>query len=399
MNYPDIYYLGFPGVKVSPGCFDLPTHQYKANARDHIAYRYEIVSTFGRGAFGQVLRCEDHKTHETVALKIVINTRQMRNQARAEMEFVQFLNREDPSGSSHIIKLLDTFEFRGHICASFEPLGHNLYEHFKRSNFRAMPITDVRRIGRQLFQTLAFIHSRNIVHCDIKPENILLVPHCTPLTIRVIDFGSSCAVGQRHFDYIQSRFYRAPEVILGLAYGPPIDIWSVACVIAEMLTGRALFGGDCETAQLQLQMGVLGPPPTAIVTAAPRRALFFHPDGAPRRAPASPRRRIPRIDDPQLLDLLKQCLEWDQNKRITAEHALAHAFFENVDETPPEQVVKVSPRRTGGNANANVNVSRSPRGIRGKVLGGGGGGGGGIAPKKPGGGEKRSPRAKRQMRN
>jgi dual specificity tyrosine-phosphorylation-regulated kinase 2/3/4 len=190
-----------------------------------------------------------------------------------------------------------------------------------------MPIADVKRIGRQLFQSLSFIHSHHIVHCDIKPENLLLTPHSNPLSIRVIDFGSSCAIGQRHFDYIQSRFYRAPEVILGFSYGPPIDIWSAACVIAEMMTGRALFCGDCEVAQLQLQMEVLGPPPSAIAIAAPRRALFFHADGSPKRTPI--RRSFGRIQDPKLIDLLKQCFEWDQKKRMTAEQVLQHEFFWN----------------------------------------------------------------------
>jgi dual specificity tyrosine-phosphorylation-regulated kinase 2/3/4 len=354
LTYPEIFYLGVPAAKVTSGPFDLPTHHYRANPRDHIAYRYEICTSFGRGAFGQVLKCYDHKTRETVALKMVIATRQIHRQALCEMQFVQSLNAEDAEGRSHIIKLLDTFQFRGHVCAVFEPLGPNLYEYSKWTNFKAPPLSDVRRIARQLLRALAFSHSHGVVHCDIKPENILLVPNARPVSVRVIDFGSACRIGQPHFSYIQSRFYRAPEVILGLPYGPPMDVFSFACVVAELLAGRPLFPGDSESTQLHLHMQLMGVPPPAVVAAAPRSGLFFQPDGAP-RIPIGSRRSLAgaaRTDNARLLDLLAKCLVWDQTQRITAEEALAHPFF------AAEEAVE-SPRRAPAVAKAAVKKSCS----------------------------------------
>lgn len=79
--------------------------------------------------------------------------------------------------------------------------------------------------------------SNRIIHCDLKPENILLCQEKRS-KLRIIDFGSSCYVNDRTYNYIQSRFYRAPEILLGLEYGTPIDMWSLGCIVAELITGN-----------------------------------------------------------------------------------------------------------------------------------------------------------------
>jgi dual specificity tyrosine-phosphorylation-regulated kinase 2/3/4 len=291
---------------------------------------------FGRGAFGQVLRCLDHKTKRRVALKVLVNTPQMSVQGRAEIAFLAALNRADAAGESAIMRLLDTFDFRGHVCAAFEALGRNLYEYSRIGGFRAVPPADVRRIAAGILRALAFTHAHGIVHCDVKPENVLIVPDAVPVAVRVIDYGSACRIGQKHYEYIQSRFYRAPEVILGVDYGPPMDVWSFACIVAELAAGRPLFPGDTEAAVLRMQIEVLGEPPWELIARAPRAGLFFGLDG--RFGDAVAVRALEtetRIADRDLLDLLRRCLEWEQEKRLTAEQALAHAFF--AQEGPPKK--------------------------------------------------------------
>jgi len=105
-------------------------------------------------------------------------------------------------------------------------------------------------------------------------ENVLLKQRGSSL-IKVIDFGSSCYSHQRVYTYIQSRFYRSPEVILGLPYGTPIDMWSLGCILAELYTGYPLFPGEDEIEQLACIMEVLGLPPEHIISHASRRRLFF----------------------------------------------------------------------------------------------------------------------------
>lgn len=341
LDFEEVYYVGYLQKKVkadSPHSedyqFDLGTHHYKVGMGDHLYYRYEIRSILGKGAFGQVLRCTDHKTKETVAVKIIVNTPQMKKQGEAEISMVTFLNEEDPNDSNCIVRVLDTFHFRDHSCIVFEMLGNNLYEFSKSNYFKRAAINQVRTIGRQILKAIKFTHSRGIVHCDMKPENVLLLLGSN-VKIKVIDFGSACYIGQKHFDYIQSRFYRAPEVMLGIQYGPPMDIWSFACVIAELAMGKPLFPGGNECHQLQLQMQVLGSIPDDVMKKATRREVFFDEygkifpyNGRRKKVGSVSLQKITGITDPDLLDLLQKCLEWDQDKRITAADALNHKFFE-----------------------------------------------------------------------
>ena len=110
-----------------------------------------------------------------------------------------------------------------------------------------------------------------MIHCDLKPENILL-RHPRRSGIKVIDFGSSCYADKRMYKYIQSRFYRSPEVVLGLKYDVAIDVWSLGCVLVEMHTGEPLFNGSDEADQLRKIMEILGPIPNDMLESSPKIA-------------------------------------------------------------------------------------------------------------------------------
>ena len=341
-DYQEIYFLGIQHKKVQPTMsissnygYDDSNSHYRALVGDHIAYRFEIRAVLGKGAFGQVIRCFDHKTKTSVALKIIVNTEIMQEQGRVEVGIIQHLNKYDKDSKHHIIRGMDFFVFRNHICASFEILGPNLYEYSRSMRFKPIPSNAMKPISMQILQGLAFCHSHGIIHCDIKPENILLIPGGFK-NIKIIDFGSSCFIGQQRYEYIQSRFYRAPEVILGIKYGPPMDIWSFGCIVIEMMIGKPIFPGCDEHEQIEMLMEVFGPPPKEIINECSRRREFFSPDGR-LRLPKDRRKRrqvgaislqqMTRINDPLLIDLLQKCFEWDQNKRITAEEALNHPYF------------------------------------------------------------------------
>lgn len=166
--------------------------------------------------------------------------------------------------------------YRNHLCLVFELLSYNLYELLRNTNFRGVSLNLTRKFAQQLCTALLFLSTPeiNVIHCDLKPENILL---CNPKrsAIRIVDFGSSCQVGQRvssstlslfltssslqcllevitfffclqMFHYIQSRFYRSPEVLLGIPYDLAIDMWSLGCILVEMHTGEPLFSGKDE---------------------------------------------------------------------------------------------------------------------------------------------------------
>jgi dual specificity tyrosine-phosphorylation-regulated kinase 2/3/4 len=210
-----------------------------------------------------------------------------------------------------------------------------------------------------MLRCLLFLRKQRVVHCDLKPENILLV-HPLKSEIKVIDFGSSCFENEKGlyhprsilmavYTYIQSRFYRSPEVILGMNYGMAIDMWSVGCILAELYTGYPLFPGENEQEQLACIMEVFGPPEKYLVEKSARKKLFFDTNGKPKPVVSSKgKRRRPstktlaqslNCGDDAFVDFITRCMRWSPDARMTPEEALQHPF---IDETVP----KVMERRT-----------------------------------------------------
>src|SRR5690606_5233286 len=116
-------------------------------------------------------------------------------------------------------------------------------ELIKSQDFKGVELTVIKKIAIQLLQSLLFLQKHSIIHCDLKPENILLTHH-GKTGIKLIDFGSSCFLDEKLYTYIQSRFYRAPEIILGIEYGCEIDMWSFGCILVELYSGIPIFPGE-----------------------------------------------------------------------------------------------------------------------------------------------------------
>nr|CCA30066.1 hypothetical protein NCLIV_069610 [Neospora caninum Liverpool]CEL71305.1 TPA: hypothetical protein BN1204_069610 [Neospora caninum Liverpool] len=305
--------------------FDDSRGDYRASLGDHVNYRFELVAPLGRGSFGQVFRAFDHKTGECVALKIVRNKKHFHVQGCVEVRTLQKLLQSDKDDKGNVIHMKEHFLFRNHLIITFELLNMNLYEFLKRNMFRGLSSLAIRSIGIQLLQALRLLRRQQIVHCDLKPENIVLKNQLKS-SIKVIDFGSSCPEGEMPYSYIQSRFYRSPEVLLGLSYGCPIDMWSLGCILAELQTGHPLFAGENETDQISCIMEILGPPPQYIIAKSPRRRFFFDTNGDPkphvnshgkkRRVSSKDLFSVLQTDDTQLVDFirgkeLKLCVDTD----------------------------------------------------------------------------------------
>ncbi|KAG6959801.1 hypothetical protein JG688_00009922 [Phytophthora aleatoria] len=319
---------------------------------DHLAFRYEVLSALGQGSFGQVVCCLDHRTGKQVAVKIIRNRRKYRDQALVEVKLLTQLQRASDE-NSHVVRMEEFFQFRDHVCIAFEVLGMNLYDFLKMRHFRGLPMTSVRTIGKQLAQSLAFLKQEQIIHCDLKPENILLdastVNGDTGIVdnVTLIDFGSSCLEGAPMFTYIQSRFYRSPEVLLGHTYSGAIDMWSFACILVELHTGHPIFAGENEREQFACIVEVLDVPPVELVRESKRRLNFFDEVANPadihavdyvpkpfvnsrgrRRSPGS-RSLISAVksDDPEFLAFLAKCFVWDPSQRLTPEQALQEPWL------------------------------------------------------------------------
>ncbi|XP_066996394.1 dual specificity tyrosine-phosphorylation-regulated kinase 2 [Anabrus simplex] len=398
-DYPQIYFIG-ANAKKRPGIigganncsYDNEQGSYIHIPHDHVAYRYEVLKVIGKGSFGQVVKAYDHKNHEHVALKMVRNEKRFHRQAQEEIRILEHLRKQDKENTMNIIHIYDSFTFRNHMCITFELLSINLYELIKKNKFQGFSLQLVRKFSHSLLQCLDALYKNKIIHCDMKPENVLLKQQGRS-GIKVIDFGSSCYENQRVYTYIQSRFYRAPEVILGARYGMPIDMWSLGCILAELLTGFPLLPGEDEADQLACIIELLGMPPQRLLDASKRAKNFISskgypryctattlPDGTtvlggglsrrgkPRGPPGSKelRRALKGCDDPLFLDFIRRCLEWDPDVRMTASAALRHPWLRRRLPRPPAD--KTDTPSTGARTSASSSRNSSKTNTVGSAL-------------------------------
>ncbi|XP_056364105.1 homeodomain-interacting protein kinase 4 isoform X2 [Oenanthe melanoleuca] len=249
----------------------------------------------------------------------------------------------------------------------FELLQQNLFDFQKQNNFSPLPVRHIRTIAAQVLLALLKLKELSIIHADLKPENIMLVDHARyPFRIKLVDFGSAillpevCHVQE---PYIQTRFYRAPEILLGLPFCEKVDIWSLGCVMAELHLGWPLYPGNDEYDQICYICSTLGLPRAELLYAAQKTRSFFQrvpcSSGTwqlkpPRRVMAKPMERREHIfssldqlalvnvcpmPDPdqeelakrcdlyRMVELLKRMLTWDSHERITPSAALHHPFI------------------------------------------------------------------------
>ncbi|CAH8457478.1 unnamed protein product [Heterobilharzia americana] len=356
--------------------------------------QYLINSLIGKGSFGQVMKAHDCISNEDVAIKIIKNKRAFTNQAQVEIRLLREMNhyveeaaaagKEPPPGSNLIVRLLTHFTFRGHLCLVFELLSYNLYDLLRNTNFHGVSLGLTRKFAQQLCCALDFLSrpELQIIHCDLKPENILLV-NPKRSTIKLVDFGSSCHMNEKIYQYIQSRYYRSPDVLLGLDYTMSIDMWSLGCILVELHTGEPLFAGQNEVGQMMKIIEVLGMPPRLLLEKSRRWHVFFgrtvDRTYVPKAACQQPgSRRLSEIlgvntggprgrrlhesghtpmDYSIFLEFVLRMLTFDPVRRISPAAALAHRFFRRPN---TNNVCGNSPHSGQSESNSNAPVLVCP---------------------------------------
>ena len=227
----------------------------------------KVISLLGQGTFAQVFLCQCLDSGEMVALKVVKNKQAYTRQAEVEIDVFRALS--DSPKKEQMVQLLCFFMYHSHLCLVFELLGLNLYEVLKRRQFRGLSLSTVQTLLMQAMESMQYLSQKQIVHCDLKPENILIASDEAAIIgdnskinrtnknkegsspkIKLIDFGSASFEGLTSHTYIQSRFYRSPEVLVGLPYDSAIDMWSMGCVAAELFLGLPILPGVHEHDQL-----------------------------------------------------------------------------------------------------------------------------------------------------
>lgn len=241
-----------------------------------------MLDMMGTGTFGQVTRCRHEQSSTIVAVKVIKNQPAYLNQAWVEIAILRLLRQNNPQDSTrHIVNLFAHFTFRGHLCLVFEPLSINLFELLQQNAYRGVSLDMLRSFLNQLLPTLDVLRRSEVIHCDLKPENILL-RSLNAVDVVLIDFGSACQQNHVIYSYVQSRFYRSPEVLLGRDYDAKIDMWSLGCVAGELFLGIPLFPGQNEFNMVARIVEMLGPPPRSFLDACRHATRFFHPPGTGR---------------------------------------------------------------------------------------------------------------------
>ncbi|KAF2311134.1 hypothetical protein GH714_019650 [Hevea brasiliensis] len=317
--------------------------------------RYEIVAAHGKGVFSTVVRAKDLKANvgepEEVAIKIIRNNETMQRAGQSEVKILNKLADLDQENKRHCVRFLSSFKYRNHLCLVFESLHMNLREVLKKFGRNiGLKLTAVRAYAKQLFIALKHLKNCGVLHCDIKPDNMLV--NEAKNVLKLCDFGNAMFSGKNEITpYLVSRFYRAPEVILGLPYDHPMDMWSVGCCLYELYTGKVLFPGPTNNDMLRLHMELKGPFPKkmlkkgAFVDQHFDQDLNFHATEEDLVTKKTVKRMILNIkpkdigtivtsspgEDPKMLanfrDLLDKIFVLDPEKRMTVHQAQLHPFI------------------------------------------------------------------------
>ncbi|XP_021172770.2 homeodomain-interacting protein kinase 1 isoform X2 [Fundulus heteroclitus] len=346
----------------SEGDYQLVQHEILCS----ISNSYEVLEFLGRGTFGQVAKCWKRGTNEIVAIKILKNHPSYARQGQIEVSILSRLSTEN-ADEFNFVRSYECFQHKNHTCLVFEMLEQNLYDFLKHSKFSPLMLKCIRPILQQVATALMKLKSLGLIHADLKPENIMLVdPLRQPYRVKVIDFGSASHVSKAVCStYLQSRYYRAPEIILGLPFCEAIDMWSLGCVIAELFLGWPLYPGASEYDQIRYISQTQGLPAEYLLSAGTKTSRFFNrgPDSSyplwRLKTPAEHEAEMgikskearkyifnclddmmqvnmtslegtdilaEKADRREFIDLLKKMLTLDADKRITPMKTLNHPF-------------------------------------------------------------------------
>ncbi|XP_063933831.1 serine/threonine-protein kinase PRP4 homolog [Zophobas morio] len=319
--------------------------------------RYSVFSFAGKGVFSSVLRARDLCSEDSreVVIKVIKRNHVMLKAGNSEVKILTELTKKDPKCRGHCVHLLDSFAYLGHLCIVLDSHKMNLRQVIKKFGGKTgLNLKAVKVYSRQILIALRTLKKSGIIHADLKPDNMLV--SAAQNSLYVCDFGSALKAGESSLTpYLVSRYYRAPEVILGLPYSFEIDMWSAACCFYELYTGSFLFNGQTNNQMLKAHMDLLGPVPKRLLKKAHFASLHFDENyvfmhveynkitdktSVTRLEIAKPAfdllsklRSSSSVEDVKnnrvdlFYDLLLSMLNFDPNKRISVSNALKHPFL------------------------------------------------------------------------
>ncbi|CAD8150104.1 unnamed protein product [Paramecium pentaurelia] len=313
-----------------------------SNVEEHILKLYEIHDFKGKGAYGIVWKATDKQTKQQVALKKVFDAFQNSTDAQRTFREVCFL--QQLTEHENIVKLLKVIpaENQKDLYMVFEYMETDLHKVIRAGLLKPL---HMQYIIYQLLKCLKFIHSGELIHRDLKPSNLLIDSDCK---VKVADFGLARSVAKSEnlneqpimTEYVATRWYRAPEILLGShSYSKSVDMWSVGCILGEMILGKAIFSGASTLNQIEKIIELIGRPKQEDLEQmnAPLAQQVL--DGISMQKRKSFAGFFPNAT-PDFIDFIRQCLDWNPLKRMKIEEALKHQIMMEFVNTEEEKTLK-----------------------------------------------------------
>ncbi|XP_075677839.1 cyclin-dependent kinase-like 1 isoform X4 [Dermatophagoides pteronyssinus] len=311
--------------------------------------KYEKIAKIGEGSYGIVFKCRNRDNGQLVAIKKYVETEDdplIKKIAMREIKMLKQLK------NPNLINLIEVFRRKRKLHLVFEYCELTVLDILEKYP-RGVPEPIVKRIMWQTINAVNFCHKHNCIHRDVKPENILLTRECI---VKLCDFGFARTLipGENYTDYVATRWYRAPELLVGdTNYGPAVDVWAIGCVAAELMRGEALWPGKSDVDQLYLIRKTLGDLLARHITIF-RTNEFFAGVSIPEPDTIEPlEQKIPKHIDQTGFEFLRRTLDKDPAKRSTCEQLLQFSYFNNV-KIPDLSLYATSSTTNNNNNNNNM---------------------------------------------
>lgn len=288
--------------------------------------QYEVIGVVGEGAYGIVMKCRNKETNEIVAIKKFKDNEEdiIQKSMLRELKVLKSVKHDN------IVGFKECFKRKGKLYLVFEYIEKNLLEILEQ-NANGLDQNIVKKYIYQLCKAINYIHSIDLIHRDIKPENILIT---NENIIKLCDFGFARAMptkGGVLTDYVATRWYRAPELLLGsTSYGKEVDFWAVGCIMGEITDGQPMFPGENELNQLNLIQKLLGP-----LTQFQQEIFFSNPRYSGHKfdnlhKPETIERRYYGKLNKNAVAFMKALLKLDPKERLCGNDVLLHPYFDEV---------------------------------------------------------------------
>ncbi|XP_076441746.1 cyclin-dependent kinase-like 1 isoform X2 [Babylonia areolata] len=286
--------------------------------------KYEKIGKIGEGSYGVVFKCRNKETTQLVAIKKFVESEDDPLIKKIAMREVRMLKQlKHPN----LVRLIEVFRRKKRLHLVFDYVDHTLLNELDRYP-RGLPEPMVKRIIYQTLLAVNFCHQYNTIHRDVKPENILITRQGQ---VKLCDFGFARILtgpGDEYTDYVATRWYRAPELLVGdTQYGPPVDVWAIGCVFAELLTGQALWPGRSDVDQLYLIRKTLG-------DLIPRHMQIFSTNAFFKGMSIPDPDRVEPLEEKfpnaaqQAMSFLQNCLKMDPAERLACQQLLQHPYMD-----------------------------------------------------------------------